>query len=381
VIPFDEIYRQARALLASLGIDLAPDTIAGTLSSLDTHLVEIAKAIHHGASAIVMDDVTDDYSPRDFEKIQEFLHARCLEGVSFLFTTRRVEAAMALCDRITILRNGTTVRTLHRDEFSRQKLVNLLIGHSYEESFNKSPAHPGAEVLRVEQLSNGSLLRGVDLCLHAGEVLSLLDIDGGLSSQLVQVLTGEQKVIAGAIYLAGRKTHLKNYRDAVRQGIGLVPETWSTHFFANLSLADNLAFLVYRKMSPGLMLVNPHLLKFAHQNFDEAFNPQGQPLNIANLKEVGHAERLKILMYRWMIRRPLALIINKPSLHIDLVVRQCLYRLIEALSKEGIGILLVATDLAEAAAISDRTIVIQNGAVHGEYSYRQVQEISLEDVA
>jgi ribose transport system ATP-binding protein len=381
IIDFREISRQTRALLKAVGMERTPDTVAGTLSSLETHLVEIAKAINEGVRILVMDDVSDDYSPKEFEILKNLLRSLCHRGIGVLFASRRLEVALELSDRITVLRDGTTIRTLHRDEFSKQKLVKLLIGRTFDETFSKTTATIGSEVLKVENFSTDGMFSDIHFVLHRGEVLSLVDLEGNISNELVQALLGERKTNQGSVWLCQKKVSLKNYRDAVKRGIGLIPENWASMLFTNLSLSDNLSFLIFQKMSGGLFTLNSRLPKFVMQNFFQTFFSRDQPFDPCNIKDLSQTERLKILMYRWLLRKPHVLIMVKPSLRIDLVARHHLYNNMEILSKEGIAILLIATDLSEAAAISDRTIVVQNGKLEGEYSYREIQELTLEDVS
>ena len=371
----DEINHEADAVLQNLSIGLAPETLTSTLSSLNMHLVEIAKAIHEGARILILNDVMDEYSPKDSKAMIKLLDTLCRNGIAILMTSRRFEVLSEICNRITIFRGGTNVRTLPRDEFARVTFIKLLVGRPFDVSYRKKETTIAHEVLRLENLSAGKWLRGMSFSLHKGEVFGIIDIDGKTSGELVQTLLGEQKITHGTMWLGGRKTQFKHYRDALGQGIGYVPENWRDTLFENLPVADNLGFLIIRKMSNQFMFVNNRVLKFLERAFAAMHEAQVVPGKklIGDLPMIG---RLQVLIYRWIVRQSQVLILDRPSVQIDLVERKKMYQFLEKEIVQNTAILLIATDLAEAAAICDRAIVITGERAQKQYSRQAILELT-----
>jgi len=373
------VYQQAQRLLDALGLDMPPDMAAGELSTGQQHLVEIAKAVSENAKLIIMDDVADSYTPRDFEKLKQVLCDLRDQGMSVIYGNRKLDDMLDIADRITVLREGTTVQTLYRGEYTKEKLVDLLVGHEFADSFIKSTPIIGEEILQVDHLYTDGMLKDINFNLRRGEVLGLMDIENAISTELVEVLVGARAIRSGSVWINGKRVRFKNLRDAMNHGIGLIPENGVDSVFPNMSISDNLAFLIYKKISNAVCCVNSRLQRFAVKEYINA-------LDIANLdgnvlaESLDKDSRLKVLMYRWLMMKPVVLIMVRPSTRLDLVSRKTLYSLVDNASREGVAIILVSSDLYEVWALCDRTIVIRDGKIGGEYSKDDIQRLDVYDL-
>ncbi len=207
--------------------------------------------------------MTDEYNPSDFETIKEVLERIRARGVSVLIVSRDLNSMTDMSDRITVLRDGTTVRTLHRDEYAEQSFINLLVGYRFNDTFVKSTRTLGAEALRLENVKvDGEHTSGIDLTLQRGEVLSVLDLQGTSAVALAQIVCGERPLTSGAMFVRGKPFHPRNLRDALAQGIGLLPEDGLGTLFDNMDVSDNLSFLIYRKIAKFSGRLNMRMQRF-----------------------------------------------------------------------------------------------------------------------
>jgi ribose transport system ATP-binding protein len=367
MVNWRDIGEQAQHILARVGLTLPPEQRARTLTMLERHLVEIAKALHEGVQLIVMDDVTDDYTPRDFEMLKSVLFMLREQQISVLLASRRLTGMMEICDRITVLRDGATVRTLHRDEYSEQALTNLLVGYRFSDSLVQATHELGDEVLRIANAAVEGVFSHLDCTLHRGEVLGVIDLDGTMGAALAHLLCGQAALTFGAIYLRGKPFRPRTLRSALAQGIGIIPEDGLGTLHRNLTLADNLSFLTYRKLARFPGRVNRRMQRFLVREYLPHMATPDQP-DQTPVDTLEKSDQLRVLLYRWLIRKPDVLVLVRPALGIDLISRKTLYALIDQLARAGIAILLISSELAETATHCDRVLLVRAGKVSETYT-------------
>jgi len=380
VVSQRHLNQEAQHILAQVGLALPPQTLARTLSPLERHLVEIAKALHEGAALIVLDDVTDEYNPSDFETLKAVLERVRARGVSVLIVSRDLNSITDMSDRITVLRDGTTVRTLHRDEYAEQTFINLLAGYRFNDTFVKSARTLGAEALRLENVKvDGLHTDGIDLTLQRGEVLSVLDLQGTSAVALAQIVCGERPLTSGAMFVRGKPFHPRNLRDALAQGIGLLPEDGLGTLFDNMDVSDNLSFLIYRKIAKLSGHLNTRMQRFLLKEYlPRQDNEAAVPAK--SITQLDKNDQLRVLMYRWLIRKPEVLVMVRPTLGIDLITRKTLYPLMDELAQAGIAILLISSELSEAVTNGDRVLLIRDGKPCGIYTHEQIRHLKIDQL-
>jgi ABC-type sugar transport system ATPase subunit len=357
---------QASELLKSIGCNFNPKISVGNLSKAEQHLILIAKALSFDASVIVIDDIVDSYTKQEIDIFKKVLLHLSKRGVSFIFANNQFVETMGICNRIMLVRAGTIVKTLYQGEYSKGKISTYLVGYAFSDSFEKSNVESHEEILKVKSLFTKGILNDINFCLNKGEVLGFLDLDGASIEELAQVLFNPKLKSFGSIKFKGKEIIFKNYRDALKHGIGLIPENGLINSaFYDMSIFENIIFMKLKKIS-RFFIINSKLVKFAVTEFADFLNIRDNLIK-TKMKNLNKHDQQRVIMYRWLLMKPDILIMIKPSSGIDVVSKREIYSLIDNMRKSGVSVIILSTDASEVLSMSNRIIVMSNGRIKHEF--------------
>ncbi|GAA6179737.1 sugar ABC transporter ATP-binding protein [Shimia sp. NS0008-38b] len=368
--------RMAEEVLARIKCeDVDPDARVRDLSLSRRQMVEIAKAISKDPRVLILDEATSALTSRDVETVYELLDQLTANNVSSLFISHRMQEVEALCDRLSVFRNGSHIRSFDKGDLSENEIVHLMIGRDIDAQYPAKPARERATdpALSVSKLHWENSLTGVDLSIGKGEIVGLGGLDGQGQKELLLALFGVLKGVTGAVDLKGTPFSPKSPSACKNAAMALVPEDRKTEgLMLSLSIADNLLLPNYSGVSRGA-LIDANL---AAREIDDAI----AKLQIKTSSPAVAVETLsggnqqKVVIAKWLALNPDVILLNDPTRGIDVGTKQEIYSLIRDLANAGKAILLYSTDYAELIGCCDRVSIMYDGLVVSELQGAQLTE-------
>jgi ABC-type sugar transport system ATPase subunit len=358
---------RSREILASLDIhDLDVDRTVGSLSVGNRQRVEIAKALSQNARVLIMDEPTAALTEADVERLFAIVRLLKARGVGVVYISHRMAEIFALADRVTVLRDGRYVGTREVAETSEGELITMMVGRSLDALFPKLPAAIGAPLLEVRGLCGRPHLRDIDLTVRRGEIVGLAGLVGSGRSELAQAIFGISPPERGQILLDGRPVHVRDPRDAIRQGIAYVPEDRGTQGLVRpMRLRENVSLAVLRRLARGGFVdraAEAELGRASIKSF--AIRASGIDQVVGKLSG---GNQQKVVLGKWLATKPKLLIMDEPTRGIDVGAKAEIHKLMSELAGQGLGVLMISSELPEVLGMSDRVLVMRGGRIVAEF--------------
>jgi ribose transport system ATP-binding protein len=364
----------AAPLLEQLGAEFSADTPLARLSLAERQLVEIAKALSLNARLIIMDEPTSSLTVSETERLLKTIRRLRARGVSIIFISHRLSEVQEIADRVVVLRDGKRVAELHGEEIRPDRMIRHMIGRELKTLYRPPRGKPGAVVLEVKSLRTRHWPgQEVSLSLRRGEIVGLAGLVGSGRTELARTLFGLDKPVAGAIAIDGKQVTIPSPRQAVRQGIYLVPEDRKrSGLVLEFPILDNITLASLPAFS-RLGLPDRSSERAAAQRQKEALEIRTPDVD-AEVRTLSGGNQQKVVLGKWLSMAPRLLIFDEPTRGIDVGAKSEIYQLMRNLSDEGVGILMISSDMEEVIGVSDRVAVMHEGRIAGELSRDQVSE-------
>jgi ABC-type sugar transport system ATPase subunit len=371
----DEMSRRAREVLGRLGIDLPPSLRVEQLSPATRQLVAIARALILEARVLVMDEPTAALDEWETQRLLGTVASLRDAGVSILFVSHRLHEVKQIADRITVMRDGAVVAEGAASAFGEQDLVRAMVGRPVSMLARKVSRSTGDVALRARSLSREGEFAGAELVLHAGEVVGLAGLIGSGRSELAQALIGYTKPTSGTVEVGGARLRGRGVRGALRAGVGYVPEERvSQGLFLPLTVRENIALPAIDRLTRW-RLIRPRAEERYAVAAVKSLNVRGRQTDAVSALSGGNQQ--KVLLGRWIGLAPRVLLLDEPTRGIDVGARAEIYQLIDRLTEDGIAILLISSDIQELILLSDRVLVMRNGALVAEFAGDEITEVNV----
>jgi ribose transport system ATP-binding protein len=359
-----------RPVLERLGAPFGPHTPVGGLSIAEQQLVEIARALQAKSKILVLDEPTTALSSRETERLFDLVRQLRSEGIALIYISHRMAEVYELSDRVSVLRDGSYVGTLEKDQISADALVKMMVGRDLS-SFYKKEHDPhgsrGPVILEVKGLTDGG--RRVKPCsfqLHQGEVLGIAGLVGSGRTELARLIYGADAKAGGEVLLEGRPLRATGPKDALDAGLAyLTEDRKALGLFLDMSCGDNINIGVIDRDARKGGVLN---LASARRRAQQAFNALRvrAPSPLVNVGSLSGGNQQKVLLSRWLEIGPRVLILDEPTRGVDIGAKSEIYRLIDDLAKREIGIIVISSELPEVIGICDRVLVMREGHIEGE---------------
>ncbi|RXK55090.1 sugar ABC transporter ATP-binding protein [Oleiharenicola lentus] len=372
-----ELRAHARAMLATIGADIDPDAIIGTLSTGREQLVQIAAAVGTGAKVIVMDEPTSSLSAAETADLFKLVRELKSRGITLIYVSHRLEELFALCDNITVLRDGKHVATEKIAETTPHRVVTQMIGR---ELLIATPNHlarePGAERLRIEGLSSPGQFSDINLCVRAGEIVGLAGIVGAGRSETVQAVFGLDLQASGKVTVNGKPLPLGSVDAALAAGVGLVPEDRKRQgLVLGLNCRENTALAALPALS-RLGWIHRANERSLAAKYTQRLRVKAPSLESITAGLSGGNQQ-KIALAKWLARSCDVLLIDEPTRGVDVGAKAEIYQLLDELACEGKALLVVSSELPELIGLCRRILVMREGRLAGEVQRADFSEAAL----
>jgi L-arabinose transport system ATP-binding protein len=342
------------------------------LSSAQRQLVEIMRALKSGVRVLALDEPTSSLTDEEVERLFTLVRRLRDEGVAIIYVSHRIHEILRLCDRVAILRDGELVAVRPSTELTDAEIVRLMVGRELSDVFQRHRASTEREVLRVEDLRS-NWHAGVSFHVNAGEVVGFAGLVGAGRTELAKVVFGDLPRTGGRVILDGREVNIRRPDDAIARGIGFAPEDRKREGLVLVrSVLENASMAILRRLS-RFHFVRSRMEREVASEFIERLRVRTPSLD-QQVGKLSGGNQQKVVLARWLAARPKVLILDEPTRGIDVGAKAEIYRLVDELANEGLGIMFISSELPEILGLSDRVYVMQNGRITGELSAAEANE-------
>ncbi len=370
----------AKEVMDKVGVSIPVDAVMSDLSVGQQQMVEICKALMVDAKVIIMDEPTAALTESETEGLFKVINSLREKGVSIVYISHRMEEIFALCDRITILRDGEYIDTKEIKDLTMDDVVQMMIGREIGERFPTRDVEIGGEVLRVEDLTSGKLLHDVNFTVNAGEVLGVAGLMGAGRTEIMQAIFGNLKKDSGKIFVEGKEVKIKNPRQAIAAGIGFITEDRKTEgLLLEKSIAENIEIANLDRVSNHNVLnktKQENLVKKGIEDFRvKCFGPWHECNNLSG------GNQQKVVLAKWVATEPKILILDEPTRGVDIGAKKEIYNVINDLAAKGVAVIMVSSELPEVLGMSDRIMVVREGEVRGILDGKEADQAKIMTLA
>ena len=374
---------EAGEILQKLGLDINPKATLGSLNIALRQMVAIARGVSLGAKVLVLDEPTSSLTEKEVGILFEVIRRLKAEGTAIVYISHRFDELYAVCDKVTVLRDGKLVGTRDLAGLERLDLVCLMLGKQREElekkgatAFGEHHAHETEPLLETENLTRGRRMQNVSLSAGKGEILGMAGLLGSGRTDVARAIFGADTVDEGRVMLEGKKINLHHPKDAIRAGIAFLSEDRKAEgIIPELSVRENLTLAALPMLTTAGVV--------SRKKQDEIVERFRQRLGIKassaeqKIRELSGGNQQKVLLARWLCRNPKFLLLDEPTRGIDIGAKGEIQSLVNELAQSGLGVLMISSELEELVEGSDRVVVMRDGQLVAELRGADISQDSI----
>jgi rhamnose transport system ATP-binding protein len=368
VVQWGKMYRDAEAILAQLEVKLDVRMPARGLTLAAQQAVEIGRAISLKVRVLIMDEPTASLSAHEVTQLFQLVASLKSQGVAILFIGHRMEEVFRIADRITVLRDGKFISSTSRAEVKTEQIIRDMVGRKIEDFFAKRATERGDLLMSVRKLGKENIFHDVNFDVYRGEVLGFAGLIGARRTDVGLALFGVEPADAGEVIFEGQAQKIHSSEQALRIGIAYVTEDRrKLGLTTALSIASNVTLPTLRRYLTALGLIKSAAESAAAEEYRQRLSIRSPSVRVLVGKLSGGNQQ-KVVLSKWLNARPKLLILDEPTRGIDVRTKAEVHHMISDLAAQGLGIILISSDLPEVLAMSDRVLVMREGRQMGLFS-------------
>lgn len=370
-----EMYEKSNQLLSELGINIDIKLPIKHLSIAYQQMVEIAKALIWDAKIVIFDEPTAVITGEESKQLFRVINRLKEKGVAVIYISHRLEEIYEIGDRVTILRDGEFVDLLDlkNEKVDIDTIINKMVGRNLDEKFPKAKVEVGEEILRVENIACEGKFKDISFSLKKGEILGIAGLVGAGRTEIAKSIFGADPISQGQIYFENEKVQIKSPSDAIRLGISLAPEDRKTEGLIQIMAIDKNMIMANQKnyVKNGI---------FLKKKIRKDCTQMVEKMRIATSsldKQIQHlsgGNQQKVVLAKWLIANSKVVIFDEPTRGIDIGAKVEVYQLMNELVKNGVGIIMISSEMPEILGMSDRLIVLHEGKMTGELDIEEATQ-------
>ncbi len=362
IVDYEHMRQEAAALLSRLGARFSPDALVRDLSVAEQQMVEIAKALAIKAEVIIMDEPTSALGEEEVAVLFDIVRTLKEQGLAVIFITHRLEEVFRVADRVVVLRDGRRVGGMPISEATPERIISLMVGRSLDEVFQKHDVQFGETVLEVRGLTRHGVIEDVSFTVRRGEILGLAGLVGAGRTETARAIFGADPLDAGEIYIDGKRVDIRSPEDAVKAGLALVPENRQQQGLVLIhSVERNIALPNLDRLSSN-GIANRHKMHDLAQRYVDRLDIR-TPSLAQRVMYLSGGNQQKVVLAKWLAAEPKVLILDEPTRGIDVGAKAEVHAIMSDLAQQGIGIIMISSEMPEILAMSDRIAVMCEGRV------------------
>lgn len=368
--------REVDAVFKRLGVPIDPERIARGLSIAEQQLVEIAKALTRRARVLIMDEPTAALSPVEAQRLFGVVETLRAEGAAVVFISHRLEEVFALCQRVTVLRDGQLIRSSLLEGLTEEDLIRAMVGRDLVAGSHRAHT-PGATVLDVEHLTHEGVFVDISFEVRSGEVVALAGLVGSGRSEVARAIFGIDRYDAGSVMINGTALRRGSPTAAMSAGVGFVPEDRRQQgLVMEMSVSRNIALASMARLRNRLgLILGAKERRFGADWAQRLQVKYGKATAPVSLLSGGNQQ--KVVLAKWLARSPKLLIVDEPTRGIDVGTKAEVHRLISSLAEDGVAVLAISSELPEVLTLADRVLVMREGRLAASMTREQASEAAI----
>ena len=366
-----EMIRQTQQLFDEMGLDISPRAMVSSLDASYKQIVEISRAMK--ASLIIMDEPTTSLTDPEIERVFDMLRTLKAQQVGVVFISHKLREVMEICDRYTVLRDGVVVADGRVEDTTISQLACDMVGHAVKTESIRRDAARGAEVLRLENLTLEPYYRGVNLSVHAGEVVGVTGLLGDGRSELFRTVFGDMGRYAGQIYLNEKPVTVSSTMQALGLGIGYLPRNRKENgIIKDMSILENGSIVTWPRLTHlGLIDRKKQLAEFEKQRQELGIKMESPDDSITSLSG---GNQQKVVLAKWLSARPDLLILDNPTQGVDVGAKEDIYDIILRLADAGVAVVVLSNEAQEIIRVCSRAYVMYHGDIRAQVQGETMNE-------
>jgi ribose transport system ATP-binding protein len=358
--------RRARDLFDEMGVAIDPNALLSSLSTAHWQLTEIAKALAQQARVLIMDEPTASLAKHEAGALFALIDRLRARGISTIYISHRMEEIYQVADRVTVLRDGHTVITAPVGQLTPAQLVEHIVGRRLEDQLTwkqRDVDRSGTPLLEARNLTAGTRVRDVSFTLYPGEIVGLAGLMGSGRSELARCLFGIDRLSSGEVFIRGQRVKLTKPSSAMRAGLAFIPEDRRAQgLILEHSVRDNLLLPLLGSLQRGPLIDDRKGTRLASQLMAQLHVRADSARRPVNLLSGGNQQ--KVVLAKWLATEPAVLLMDEPTAGVDIGTKTEIIAMVRQLADDGLGVIVISSELPELLAISDRVLVLRGGAVH-----------------
>jgi ribose transport system ATP-binding protein len=359
-----EMKKKTKEYLNRLGIEIDPNMEAGKLSVGQQQMIEIARAVAANTEVLIMDEPTAALTDREIEALFKVISSLKKQGVGIIYVSHRMEEIFQICDRISVLRDGQFIDVKEVAKTNFDEIVKLMVGRQLGDRFPERDTKIGQERFRVENVTSKGSFENIHFSVNQGEIIGIAGLMGAGRTEIMQAIFGYRHLDAGKLYIDGKEVTIKNPHDAIKAGIAFVTEDRKSQgLILDLSVRENFSITNLDKISAKGLISSQKEVSMVDEMIEKLrVKTSGRELSV---KSLSGGNQQKIVIGKWLGMNPKILILDEPTRGVDVGAKKEIYQLINDLTKQGVSIIMVSSELPEILGMSDRILVIHEGKLAG----------------
>jgi ribose transport system ATP-binding protein len=375
-VDWKTLNRNARTVLQRMLVDISPKKIVGDLTVHEKQIIEIAKAIYRDARILVMDEPTAALGEKDMVSLFNIIRSLKLQGVGVIYISHRLKEIFEITDRVTVLRDGKLIGTENTEETDRERLITMMVGRELKDMYPKREVPAGKPLLEIRNLYVKGILEDISFQVRAGEIVGLFGLLGSGRQNIVRALYGIDEFQGGEILIDGKRVLVDTPAKALKKRMGFMPIDRKLEGLAlTLTVSNNITMANVDNLGPGYF-IDRQFEKEHARKWVKDVNIRTPSID-TEVNSLSGGNQQKIVLAKLLETGARIFIMNEPTRGIDVGAKVDIYQMMERLSEEGAGIIMISSELPEMLAMADRILVISKGKITAEFGRKEATQEKL----
>ena len=367
--------RRAREIVEDLGMDIDINAQVSSLTVAKKQIVEIMHAINNNSRILIMDEPSAVLTDRELEVMFRIVKQLRDEGITIIYISHRLDEIFGLCSNVSVLRDGCHIDTIPVASVDRQGLINMMVGREMGQEYPKEVGNVGGTILEVKNLSRG-ILQDISFEVKSGEVFGISGLVGAGRTELARAILGIDKPESGEVYVRGKKVHYRTFADAIRDGLGLIPEDRKLQGLVQIMSVKRNTTLVNMKRVLRAGVISSSLEEKLSKEYADKLHVV-TPSMETEVQYLSGGNQQKVVIAKWLFQNSEILFLDEPTRGIDVGAKAEIYRLINRMAKEGKTIIMISSEMPELLGMCDRIMVMHEGHKMGELNAAEATQAKI----